>query len=160
MSGVLVAGIGNIFAGDDGFGPEVANRLSERELPEGIRSADFGIAGLHLAFEVMEGWDALVLVDAVPMGDRPGTLAVIEPDPGAPADALDAHRMSPDVVLAALSMLGAAVRRIRIVGCQPATLEEGIGLSPAVAAAVGDAADLALEVARYLSLPEDEGAVT
>jgi hydrogenase maturation protease len=140
---VLVAGIGNIFLGDDGFGVEVANRLATQPMPDGVRVVDFGIRGVHLAYELLDGYDALVLVDAVPMAEAPGTLAVNEPDdlgPPAAGDAaaptLDAHSMSPNVVLGMLARLGGAVERILIVGCQPATLEEGIGLSPPVARAV------------------------
>ena len=78
---VLVAGIGNIFLGDDGFGVEVASRLAARPLPDGVRVEDFGIRGVHLAYELLDGYDVLVLVDAVPIGEAPGTVAVIEPDP-------------------------------------------------------------------------------
>ena len=76
----LVAGIGNVFLTDDAFGVEVAHRLTSRALPEGVRVDDFGIRGIHLAYELLEGYDALVLIDAVPMGEPPGTLAVLEPD--------------------------------------------------------------------------------
>ncbi|MGH9295403.1 MAG: hydrogenase maturation protease, partial [Acidimicrobiales bacterium] len=79
---LLVAGIGNIFLGDDGFGPEVARRLESEDLGPEVRVADFGIRGVHLAYELLEGYDALVLVDAVDMGEPPGTLAVIEPEGG------------------------------------------------------------------------------
>jgi hydrogenase maturation protease len=154
MSGrTLVAGIGNVFFSDDAFGVEVAHRLADRPLPEGVRAEDYGIRGIHLAYELLEGYDALVLVDAVPMGEPPGTLAVIEPaantgeaGPAGDAPMVDAHTMSPDVVLATLAGLGGSVGRVVIVGCQPADLREGMGLSPAVAAVVDDAADLCLEV--------------
>lgn len=146
---VLVAGIGNIFLGDDGFGVEVATRLAAQPMPDGVRVVDFGIRGVHLAYELLDGYDVLVLVDAVPIGEPPGTLAVIEPDglamPGAGDDAapaLDAHSMNPSVVLGMLTRLGGSVDRILIVGCQPATLEEGIGLSRPVAAAVDRAVEL------------------
>lgn len=136
--GVLVAGIGNIFLGDDGFGVEVANRLAAETMPEGVRVADFGVRGVHLAYELLDGYDRLVLVDAVPMGEAPGTLAVIQPSvsgahgPDDDAPVVDAHSMGPDVVLATLSRLGGSVEEIYIVGCQPASLDEGIGLSPHV----------------------------
>jgi hydrogenase maturation protease len=162
----LVAGIGNVFLSDDAFGVEVAHRLAGRPLPDGVRAEDYGIRGIHLAYELLEGYDTLVLVDAVPLGEPPGTLAVIEPtnDLGAGVGAersalgvdevpdptavpmVDAHTMSPDVVLATLARLGGSVGRIVIVGCQPAELCEGMGLSPAVAAVVDDAADLCVEV--------------
>ncbi len=168
--GILVAGIGNVFLSDDAFGVEVAHRLADRPLPEGARVEDYGIRGIHLAYELLEGYDVLVLVDAVPMGEDPGTLAVIEPemgtgdegaadvgdpdvndaDAGSPIPLVDAHTMSPDVVLATLANLGGSVERVVIVGCQPADLREGMGLSPAVAAAVDDAADLCLEVVSAL----------
>jgi hydrogenase maturation protease len=167
MSGrTLVAGIGNVFLSDDAFGVEVAHRLAGRPLPDGARAEDYGIRGIHLAYELLEGYDTLVLVDAVPLGQAPGTLAVIEPKNDASASAgteggasgvnevpdptavpmVDAHTMGPDVVLATLARLGGSVGRIVIVGCQPAELREGMGLSPAVAAVVDDAADLCVEV--------------
>lgn len=147
--GVLVAGIGNIFLSDDGFGVEVANRMMGGPLPPGVRVADFGIRGVHLAYELLDGYDGLILIDAMPMGAAPGTVAVLEPDASgalAPGDdqnsVVDAHSMSPEVVLATLGRLGGSVGRIYVVGCQPASLVEGIGLSPPVAAAVGGAAEL------------------
>ncbi len=97
-----MAGIGNIFLSDDGFGVEVANRLLPVAVPDAVRVADFGIRGIHLAYELLDGYDALILVDAVPMGEAPGTLALIEPDtPAVPGDddaetVLDAHSMSPE----------------------------------------------------------------
>ena len=151
--GVLVAGIGNIFLSDDGFGVEVANRLAAVPMRAGVRVTDFGVRGVHLAYELLDGYDRLVLVDAVPMGEAPGTLAVIQPAaagaPGTDGDipVVDAHSMSPDVVLATLSRLGGSVGEIYIVGCQPASLDEGIGLSPSVASAVEDAMDLCRQLA-------------
>ncbi len=146
MSGrVLVAGIGNVFLSDDAFGVEVARLLSSRVLPEGVRVEDYGIRGIHLAYDLLEGYDALVVIDAVPMGEPPGTLAVIEPEPavgpatrcsshsdGDGGSPVDAHTMSPDIVLATLARLGGSVERIVIVGCQPGQLHEGMGLSPPV----------------------------
>jgi hydrogenase maturation protease len=144
----LVAGIGNIFFSDDGFGVEVARRLEGRELPAGVRIADFGIRGVHLAYELLEGYDLLVLVDAMSLGAPPGTVAVVEveTDTAEPIGGLDAHTMTPATVLANLQRLGGHVKRIVVVACQPATIEEGIGLSPAVGAAVDSAADLVLDV--------------
>jgi hydrogenase maturation protease len=150
---VLVAGIGNIFLGDDGFGVEVVSRLKARPVPDGVRVADFGIRGVHLAYELLDGYDVLVLVDAMPMGEAPGTVALIEPDPmPSPehgddvAPVVDAHSMNPGVVLGMLAGMGGAVERIVIVGCEPASLDEGIGLSQPVADAVDRAADLCVEV--------------
>jgi hydrogenase maturation protease len=129
----LVAGIGNIFLGDDGFGVEVANRL-------GV--ADFGIRGVHLAYELLEGYDALVLIDAMPMGEAPGTVAVFEPDVDSleAAPMMEAHSMNPAIVLGLLRSLGGAMPKVLIVGCEPLSVEEGIGLSEPVAAAVEPAA--------------------
>jgi hydrogenase maturation protease len=159
-----VAGIGNVFQSDDGFGVEVAVRLATRELAAGVRVEDFGIRSVHLAYELLEGYDALILVDAVPMGDAPGTLAVIEPETAAGAEAagvevlaVDAHTMSPDVVLATLGRLGGSVERIRIVGCQPADLRGGMGLTPAVDAAVDRAVDLCIELAADIVLSTGKG---
>lgn len=155
MSGrVLVAGIGNVFLSDDGFGVEVANRLAVGPLPDGLRVVDFGIRGVHLAYELLDGYDGLVLVDAVPMDEPPGTVAVIVPDADGTVTSVDdgpavvdAHSMSPDVVLGTLARLGGSVERTYVVGCQPATLEEGMGLSPPVAAAVDGAVELCRRLA-------------
>jgi hydrogenase maturation protease len=150
---VLVAGIGNIFLGDDGWGVEVANRLAREPMPEGVKVADFGIRGVHLAYELLDGYDALVLVDAMPMGEEPGTVALLEPqlppapEPGDdPAPVVDAHSMSPGVVMATLAGLGGRVGRFLVVGCEPANVDEGIGLSPPVAGAVDAAVELCREV--------------
>jgi hydrogenase maturation protease len=147
---ILVAGIGNIFLGDDGFGVEVVNRMAGLPMPEGTRVTDFGIRGVHLAYELLEGYDALVLVDAVPLGEPPGTIAVVEPAlldrQGDDAPTLDAHSMNPAVVLGALAGLGGEVGRVLIVGCQPAVIEETMGLSEPVAAAV----DVAVGVVKDL----------
>ena len=135
---VLAAGIGNVFFGDDGFGVEVADRLASDPLPDDVRLGEYGIRGVHLAYELLDGYDALILIDALPMGEAPGTVAVLEVDPvdvAAPA-VMDAHSMSPATVLGLLAGLGGTVERVMVVGCEPATLTEGMGLSPAVDAAV------------------------
>jgi hydrogenase maturation protease len=141
---VLVAGVGNIFLGDDGFGVEVARRLAAVPLPRGVRVADFGIRGVHLAFELLDGVRTLVLVDALARGEEPGTVWVLERDavrtPSAPA-AADAHGLDPDTVLATLAGLGGRVDRVLVVGCEPACIEERIGLSEPVARAVDTAVD-------------------
>jgi hydrogenase maturation protease len=161
---VLVAGIGNIFQTDDAFGTEVANRLVTRSLPSGVRVEDFGIRGVHLAYELLDGYDSLILIDALPMGEPPGTLAVIEPEldggTSGSAPVVDAHTMSPDVVLATLARLGGSVRRIRIVGCQPADLRDGMGLTPPVAAAVEDAVELCCQLVAQIVDPAGKGAQT
>jgi hydrogenase maturation protease len=163
---VLVAGIGNIFLSDDAFGVEVATLLATWTLPPGVRVEDFGIRGVHLAYELLEGYEGLVLIDAVPMGEPPGTLAVIEPelDTGDTSETaggppvVDAHTMNPDVVLATLRRLGGSVEKILIVGCQPADLQDGMGLTPAVAAAAGDAAHLCLQLVSEMLEPVTKGA--
>jgi hydrogenase maturation protease len=164
-NGVLVAGIGNVFQTDDAFGVEVANRLSERPLPRGARVEDFGIRGVHLAYELLGGYDGLVIVDALPMGEPPGTLAIMEPElDGTSAsgddvlEVVDAHTMNPDVVLGTLRHLGGSVERIFIIGCQPANLQDGMGLSPAVAAAVDDAAEICRQLVSELLAPREKGA--
>ena len=159
---ILVAGIGNIFLSDDAFGVEVANRYAERALPEDVRVEDFGIRGVHLAYELLDGYKALVLIDAVDLCDDPGTLAVMEPDPPAggsyggdgASPVMDAHSMSPDVVLGTLARLGGTVERIFVIGCQPATLEEGIGLSPSVASSVDPAVELCSQLVAEILRPE------
>ncbi|MDQ3672988.1 MAG: hydrogenase maturation protease [Gemmatimonadota bacterium] len=157
---VLVAGIGNIFLGDDGFGVEVAQRLLRESFPEEVRVADFGIRGLHLAYELLDGYDLAILIDAAPRGGAPGTLYVIEPDleelPGATATdapALDAHGMDPVAVLAMARTLGGEMGRVLVVGCEPAEIEERIGLSEPIAGMVEEAVRVVRElVAAEVSL--------
>jgi len=152
---MLIAGVGNIFLGDDGFGTEVARRLANAGLPDWVRVSDYGISGLHLAYDMADGYDTTILVDAAARGGEPGTLYVIEPDQNAaagmagpvglsPADTaggrpFDAHGMQPDVVFGLVEMLGAKRGRVLVVGCEPASIEHGIGLSAPVAAAVDEA---------------------
>lgn len=141
MNRVMVAGVGNIFLADDGFGVEVARRLSGDVLPAGVEVEDYGIRGMHLAVQLLEGYDMLVLIDAVQRGDQPGTIFVIEPDLEAePVNpATDAHSMNPEAVLGALAALGGRVGRVLIVGCEPAELVERIGLSEVVSRSVDEA---------------------
>ena len=145
---VLIAGIGNIFLSDDAFGSEVAGRLADHELPEGVTVIDFGIRGMHLAYELLEDYDLVIFVDALPRGDEPGTVYVLEPDLDFDREevAVDPHGMNPLAVLALLDDLGGKVRRLLIVGCEPAVLEEDIALSPAVAEAVDRAIDVIKEL--------------
>jgi len=149
---VLVAGIGNVFLADDGFGVEVVRRLEAEALPAEVDVADFGIRGVHLAYELLDGrYDTVILVDAVPLGAAPGTLAVLDATvraAGAGLGSVDAHSMSPDVVLAALHQLGGRIDRVLVVGCQPADLGERLGLSAPVDAAVDEAARLTADLAR------------
>jgi hydrogenase maturation protease len=118
---ILVAGIGNVFLGDDGFGVALAERLAGRPLPEGIELVDFGIRGMDLAYALLEGYDAAVLLDATPRGEPPGTLYVIEPDVQAAGVAPDAHGMDPVTVLALARTLGGTPPRTLVVGCEPLT---------------------------------------
>ena len=151
-SRVLVAGVGNIFLSDDGFGVEVVGRLAGESFPAGVKVADFGIRGVHLAYELLEGYDTLVLVDAVSRGDTPGTVSVIEHSPGdsfggdGVLAAMDAHGMDPAAVLAMVDDMGGHVGRVLVVGCEVGRVDEGIGLSCEVAGAVPSAAMAVHEV--------------
>lgn len=117
---ILVAGIGNIFCGDDGFGVEVARRLAERPQADGVRVVDFGIRGMDLAFALLDDYDAIIFVDAAPRGGPPGMLTLLEPEAGQEGEAsLDTHGMDPVKVLAMARMLGAKPTRILVVACEP-----------------------------------------
>ena len=155
---VLVAGIGNLFLGDDGFGVEVVRRIDPCSLPASVDVVDYGIRGVHLAYDLLEGrYDSLILVDAVPTGEAPGTISVLEVDAADPApereaDAqgplpVDGHGMTPTAVLATLHSLGGAVDRVLVVGCQPALVEERMALSEAVRVSVEEAAGLVTRLA-------------
>ena len=148
---ILIAGIGNIFLGDDGFGVAVAGKLASHRFPQGVRVADFGIRGFDLAYALLDGYETTILVDAYPGEGQPGTLFVIEPDlqnlhsVGAQAGLVDAHAMNPLNVLHMAVNMGAQLKRILLVGCVPATLgpEEGqMGLSEPIAAALDEAVRL------------------
>ena len=143
----LVAGIGNIFNGDDGFGSEVAQRLASRSMPEGVRVEDYGIRGVHLAYELLEGYDLLVLVDALPRGEPAGTVSVIEPDLDfGDVPPVDSHQLDPVAVLAMVAKLGGEIGRVLVVGCEPADVGDGIGMSAPVSAAVDDAIRMVEEI--------------
>ena len=143
---ILVAGIGNIFLGDDGFGPEVIRRATSR-LDDAdfaavtVEVADYGIRGMHLAYDLLEGWDALVLVDALPDRGAPGTLHVFEADHEtlAPTAGLEAHSIDPAAVFGTLKALGGTAPKTIVVGCEVADIDEGMDLSDRVAASVPDA---------------------
>ncbi len=145
---VLVAGVGNLFLGDDGFGCEVARRLAGGPLPSGVEVSDFGIRGLHLAYRLLDPVSLLVVVDAVARGGPPGTLYLLEPalEPPAEPAAPDAHGLDLPAVFAALRALGGELPVTRIVGCEPASVDERLGLSPRVEASVEDAVRLVREV--------------
>jgi hydrogenase maturation protease len=153
---ILVAGIGNIFLGDDAFGVEVARRLSTREWPRNVCVTDFGIRGYDLAYALLDGYDTTILVDACSRGEAAGTLYVIEPDlnelgnpasgnPEQQQDAMEAHSMNPMNVLRLATSMGGLPKRVLLVGCEPSTLgpEEGqMGLSATVEATIDDAVRL------------------
>jgi len=141
---VLIAGVGNIFLGDDGFGVEVANRLALEKLPDWVRVIDFGIRGVHLAYEMLGGgYDTTIMVDATPRGEKPGTVYLIEPDlenvAGEQTVSFDAHGMDPQVVFSTLQSLGGVAGRVLIVGCEPLEADEEIGLSEPVQRGVEEA---------------------
>jgi hydrogenase maturation protease len=159
---ILVAGIGNVFMADDGFGVEVARLLGQRELAPGVKVADFGIRGMDLAYELQEDYDAAVLVDAVPRGEPPGTLYVIEPDLETAAPSLDAHSMDPVRVLGLARMIGPLPARVLIVGCEPAVCltpddeELAMELSAPVRAAVERAVELVESLLGELLAADDD----
>ena len=141
---VLIAGVGNVFLGDDGFGVEVVRRLAGRELPEGVEVADFGIRGMDLAYALQDGYEVVIFVDAVPRGERPGTVYLLEPEIEEDGEVvLDPHGMDPVKVI----KLGPA--RTLVVGCEPQVVVSGedfedmlMELSEPVRAAVEEAANL------------------
>jgi hydrogenase maturation protease len=147
---ILVAGVGNVFLGDDGFGVEVANQLAQRNLPRGVKVVDFGIRGLDLAYALQEGYHAAILVDATPRGEAPGTLYVIEPElPEEGPVTLDTHGMDPVRVLRLARAMGGIPQKTLVVGCEPETVISGedydemvMELSLPVREAVGEALGL------------------
>ena len=166
---VLIACIGNIFLGDDGFGCEVARHLTLISWPENVKVVDFGIRGFDLAYALLDGYDVTIFVDATPRGQEPGTLYTIEPalDEVESIDAgamVDAHSMDPMKVLSMVKSMGGQFKKILLVGCEPATFgpEEGqLGLSEPVAAAVSGAVNIVETlVARVIADPviEESGA--
>ena len=158
---MLVAGVGNIFFNDDGFGCEVARRLANEPLPDGVSVGDFGIKGVHLAYELLEGYDTVILVDASPCGGTPGDLYLIEPTfedieesplvasaAGGDSALVDAHSLDPNAIFGMLKALGGTVQRALIVGVEPEDVTEGIGLTPVVEAAVEPAVRRLLDIIR------------
>jgi hydrogenase maturation protease len=149
---ILVAGIGNLWLRDDGFGGEVTKLLAERELPEGVRVMDFGSGGLDLAYEAMRGYDALILIDVSRQGSPPGTLYVmearVEDVEGQIEDGqvIDPHGMDPQTVLRFVKYVGGWPGRIFVVACEPEVVEDvGLGLSESVKASLARAADVVVE---------------
>jgi hydrogenase maturation protease len=152
LRSILIAGVGNSWLRDDGFGGEVARRLSEHELPAGVSVMDAGTGGLDLAYEVMRGYDALVILDVSPQGGEPGTLYVMEPDeeavPGQieDGDAINPHAMDPQTVLRFVKSVGAWPGKVVVIACEPEQVSEmGWGLSERVQEAVARAVALVLE---------------
>jgi hydrogenase maturation protease len=149
VSQILVAGIGNIFKGDDAFGVEVARRLAQSPLPAGVKVVDFGIRGIDLTYALLDGYDAAILVDTAKRGAAPGTVSVIAPerhsvDTVSPGDLfLEPHDLDPAKVLRVVEALGGGCRRILLVACEPETFADeetgAMGLSPCVASAVDEA---------------------
>ncbi len=148
---ILIAGIGNIFLGDDAFGSEVARRLMSCKLPDEVRVVDFGIRGIDLAYALLEGYEVTIFVDATPRGGEPGTLYTIEPDldevnrTNAQESVVETHDMNPMKVLGMVKAMGGEFKRILLVGCEPSPLEaeEGqMGLSEPVEVAVEEAVRL------------------
>jgi hydrogenase maturation protease len=161
---ILVAGIGNIFLGDDAFGVEVAQLLSLREWPSNVKVTDFGIRGYDLAYALLDGYDATILIDACPRGEPAGTLYVIEPelnDIGGAEDqlcAVEAHGMNPLNVLRLAASMGAPLKQVLLVGCEPGTLgpEEGqMGLSAPIAAVIDEAVKLVESVVNKILNGDD-----
>ncbi len=152
LRSILVAGVGNAWLRDDGFGGEVARRLAERELPPGVSVMDAGTGGLDLAYEVMRGYDALVILDVSRQGGEPGTLYVMEPDEDSVQGAIEdgetinPHGMDPQTVLRFVKSIGAWPGRVIVIACEPAEVEEmGWGLSEEVREAVDRAVELVVE---------------
>jgi hydrogenase maturation protease len=131
---ILVAGVGNVFLRDDAFGVEVIRLLAERPQPPGVQIRDYGIRGVHLVYELLDGYELFVLVDAAPRGEAPGTVSVLEvelPSPDA-QPVIDAHSLTPDAIFGLLSSLGGRPGRSLVVACEPAEVDAGMGLSDPV----------------------------
>lgn len=157
LRSILVAGVGNSWLHDDGFGGEVARRLEQRELPPGVTVMDAGTGGLDLAYEVMRGYDALVILDVSTQGGEPGTLYVMEPDEqeveGGIEDGttINPHAMDPQTVLRFVKSIGAWPGRVVVIACEPAEVDEmGWGLSEQVDGAVDRAVELVLDTVQEL----------
>jgi hydrogenase maturation protease len=149
---ILVACVGNIFLGDDGFGVEVAHALSRRHLPESVTVKDFGIRGFDLAYALLDPWNGVIIVDALSRGNAPGTLYVVEPDRSGAAEAdINPHGMDPVRVLNLAASMGTISARVLVVGCEPHDfgdeLEGRMGLSSTVQAAVEEACNMVVKLA-------------
>lgn len=156
MTSILVAGIGNIFKGDDAFGTEVARRLIARPQPDGVKVVDFGIRGIDLTYALLDGYDAAILIDTAQRGETPGAVSVVVPDalssePLGPHDlVLELHALDPVKVLKVVTAMGGGCRNVLLVACEPVTFGDeetgAMGLSPEVAAAV----DIAIPIVERL----------
>jgi hydrogenase maturation protease len=154
---ILVAGVGNAWLQDDAFGGECARRLEARGVPDGVTVMNFGTGGLDLAYEIMRGYDALVLLDASRRGGEPGTLYVLEPDmeeltgPIEDGDVINPHGMDPQTVLRFVGAIGGFSGRVVVIGCEPGEVDDvGLGLTPAVEGAVERALALVSETLEEL----------
>jgi hydrogenase maturation protease len=162
----LVAGVGNIFQRDDAFGVEVVRLLASRPRPAGVQIADFGIRGVHLVYELLNGCDLLVLIDAAQRGYEPGTVTVLEiesPTAGLPAAggvpgvvAMDAHGLAPDQVLAMVAAMGRTPGRSLVVACEPADVSAGMGLSEQVRRALPHAVRTVEQILEQIRQVEQE----
>lgn len=157
MSRILVAGVGNIFLGDDAFGVEVVRRLSGESMPDGVDVVDFGIRGFDLAFALMDDYDAIVLIDTAQRGETPGTLSVIEPDrvgTDLVAGGVDTHNVDPVKVIAFVRQFGVEPENLYVLACEPETfgdeLNGAMGLSDTVQATIPDAVALAQSLVNRL----------
>jgi hydrogenase maturation protease len=145
---ILVAGIGNIFFGDDAFGVEAAQLLLAEPLPPQVHVEDFGIRSYDLAYAIMSGYETVIFLDATPRNLSPGTVSLIELERERVAEGepemVNAHSMNPVLVLRMVESLGGTLPRLYLIGCEPAVLEtEELGLSEPVQAALPAAAGLA-----------------
>ncbi|HEY6495048.1 MAG TPA: hydrogenase maturation protease [Trebonia sp.] len=158
----LVAGVGNIFQRDDAFGVEVIRLLEGRRWPPGVKVADFGIRGVHLVYELLDGCDLFVLVDAAQRGHAPGTVTVLEVEPEhvpSPDGVIDAHGLAPDQVFAMLAAMGGRPGRSLVVACEPADVSPGMGLSDEVRKALPAAVRAVEEILDQIKREErEEGA--
>jgi hydrogenase maturation protease len=153
---ILIACIGNIFLGDDGFGVEAARALAASDLPDGTSVVDYGIRGLDLAYAMLGSWDVIILVDVVARGGEPGTLYLLQPGEVSPQNGgIDPHSMDPAKVLATARSLGEVRAEIYILGCEPLDFgdefEGRMGLSNAVASAVPNAVEMLRSLVQRLT---------
>ncbi|MGH7170885.1 MAG: hydrogenase maturation protease, partial [Gemmataceae bacterium] len=151
---ILIAGIGNIFLGDDAFGVEVAQRLARRALPDEVRVIDFGIRGLDLTYALLDGYETVILVDALPRGGAPGTLYVLEPASdevckSVPAS-IETHGMDPVKVLRLAEAMGGKIERLLLVGCEPMPASDYEDMQPGLSVAVRAAVEAAISLVEAL----------